>query len=288
MIFNHLNKENNKKVNLFIIGVNKAGTSWLHFLLEKHPDIYMSKLKEHYYFGREYPNQLEEYHSYFPFEKPYTYFGESTHLYNQSKEAAEQIKKYCPEAKLFAIVRDPIERLISQYYFQKQTGVISEKTTLEEILFDPTTPLIIESHYERSMPMYRELFDENQFKILSLEECNKDHDTSWQSIQEFLKLDTIPLPPAPDSKENATGGKLFRSLYRATIKPIKTNFPNLYGKLMQNEFVHWTKNQLLNILGTAKKDTLSTELIEKLKKEFAPTYAYLAELGYGKAYNRND
>ena len=280
--------ENNKKVNLFIIGVNKAGTSWLHFLLEKHPDIYMSKLKEHYYFGKEYPNKLDEYHSYFPFEKPYTYFGESTHLYNQSKEAAEQIKKYCPEAKLFAIVRDPIERLISQYYFQKQTGVISETTTLEEILSDPTTPLVIESHYERSMPMYRELFDENQFQILSLEMCKKNHDASWIGIQKFLQLEPIPLPPAPDSKENATGSKLFRSFYRATIKPIKENYPKLYRRLIQNEIVHWAKNQLLNILGTAKKDTLSAELLEKLKKEFEPTYTYLAELGYGEVYNRND
>ena len=101
---------------------------------------------------------------------------------------------------------------------------------------DPTTPLIIESHYERSMPIYRELFDESQFQILSLEACKKNHDTSWSFIQKFLQLKSIPLPPAPDSKENATGGKLFRLIYRTTIKPIKSYFPKLYGKLIQSAF----------------------------------------------------
>jgi len=272
------------KVNLFIIGINKAGTSWLNFLLEQHPGIYMSQLKEHYYFDNTYPAKLDEYHSYFPFEKDYWYYGESTHIYNQSKEAANQIKEYCPDAKLFAIVRDPIQRLLSQYYFQKQTGVLKENTTLEEVLADPNSPLIRESHYEKSLPVYQRIFGDEQFKVVSLEHAKDDLHGVWKELQTYLRLDPIPFPESQSKSENATGSKLFRLLYRLTIRPIKVNNPKLYGTLLQNKFMHKSKAILLNLLGTAKKEKLSEELEAKLKAEFVPTYAYLNTLDFGDTY----
>ena len=272
------------RVNLFIIGVNKAGTSWLNFLLEQHPDIYMSQLKEHYYFGNVYPEKLEDYHSYFPFEKGLCYYGESTHIYNQSEKAAKQIQEYSPEAKLFAIVRDPIQRLLSQYYFQKQTGVLKESTSIEDVLNNPDSPLIRESHYEKSLPVYQKLFGDEKFKIVSLEHSKDDLHGFWKELQVFLDLDPIPFPETQSKSENATGSKLFRTLYRLTIRPIKVNNPKLYDTLLQSKFMHRSKAILLNLLGTAKKEQLSKELEAKLKVEFVPTYEYLNTLGFGDTY----
>ena len=65
-------------VNLFVIGVNKAGTSWLYTLLQKHPDVFMSAQKELFYFGERYPEGRDEYHAHFPFDQSYRYFGEAT------------------------------------------------------------------------------------------------------------------------------------------------------------------------------------------------------------------
>ena len=273
------------KVNLFIIGVNKAGTSWLNFLLEQHPDIFMSQLKEHYYFGYTYPDKLEEYHSHFPFEKDYLYYGESTHIYNQSKEAANQIKEYSPDAKLLAIVRDPIQRLLSQYYFQKQTGVLKESTSLEEVLADRDSPLIRESHYETSLSVYREIYGDAQFKIVSLEHAKSNLPGFWQDVQSYLDLTPIPFPESQNKSENATGSPLFRSLYRMTIRPIKVHNPKLYSTLIQSKFMHQSKSMLLYLLGTARKEKIPEGLNQRLKQEFAPTYEYLAQLGFGESYS---
>ena len=45
--------------------------------------------------------------------------------------------------------------------------------------------------------------------------------------------------------------------------------------------MHKSKTMLLNLLGTAKKQKISYELEQQLKQEFAPTYEYLAKLGFG-------
>lgn len=274
----------NKKVNLFIIGVSKAGTSWLHFLLEQHPDIYMSKLKEHYFFGKEYPEQMDNYHGYFPFEKPYKYFGESSHNYNLKEDTAKQINEYCPNAKLLAIVRDPIQRLVSQYYFQKQTGVLKESDRLEDAINMANSPLLFESHYERNLPVYEKTFSKRQFKIVSLEAAKKDPALFWTDIQNFLELEPVDFPPSQNKSENATGGKLFRFIYRLTITPIKKFNPSAYKLMIQNSFMHKSKTVLLNLLGTAKKEKLSQESLTFLKKEFEPTYDYLCKIGYANIY----
>ena len=103
--------KNNNRVNLFIIGVNKAGSSWLYYLLNNHPQIFMSEVKEQYYFNKEYPDGLKDYHANFPFNEDYKYFGEATPTYYRSEQTAKNIKEYSPDAKILAIVRNPIKRL---------------------------------------------------------------------------------------------------------------------------------------------------------------------------------
>jgi hypothetical protein len=277
--------ESHQRVNLFIIGINKAGTSWLHYLLDQHPDIYMSTAKEHYFFGNETPGDQDDYHSYFPFEQSHTYYGEATPSYHTSAEIAREIREYCPKAKILAIVRDPIQRLHSQYYFHKQTGIIAEDVSITEAIFDVDKILLRDSHYEKTLPVYQDLFGANQVKILSLEKGKSDLNNLWKELLEFLELTPAPTPTTQSEPENPTGSKSFRWLYRRTILPVKMNHPRAYRSLLQMKFLYWTKNFLLKLLGTADKDVLPEETIERLKKEFAPTYKYLSSQGFGDIYN---
>jgi len=276
------------RVNLFIIGVNKAGSSWLHYLLDNHPDIYMSKVKEHNYFGKIYPNDMEKYHKYFPFNKPFTYFGESTTSYFVSEKIAQEIYEYCPNAKIIAIVRDPIKRLISHYNFRKQLGAISENATIEEAVLGMDPNLIAASHYEKTLPFYKQIFGSDQFKIVSLEEGRGQPHKFWGNLLQFLALEPHSLPENQNKPENPTGSKPFRLLYRLTIMPIKKQTPWLYRLLLQKKFMHWSKTILLKLLGTYQPTQLSPKLLEKFEMEFKPTYDYLNSLGFDHHYNQNE
>jgi len=268
----------NPKVNLFIIGVNKAGTSWLYHLLKEHPQINMSDRKELYYFGEDYPNAMDKYHLHFDLYNKYLYYGEATPTYYRNPEIAYQIKEYNPSAKLLVIVRDPIDRFLSQFYFQKQIGSIPEKITLEKFFEGDTRFLLSDSHYEKTIPAYRRLYDSNQLFMNSLEAAKSDPDAFWQKVTEFLKVEPVPLPIPRDRSENPTGSKWFRSIYRATIQPVKRRNYALYEAMLKKRALRWTKLVLLKLTGMAKKKKLSKEIKQKLIKEFESTYEYLKSL----------
>lgn len=270
------------RVNLFVIGVNKAGTSWLYYLLRRHPDVFMSEIKELYFFGPhgDGPDTLEAYHSHFPFDADYRYFGEATVLYYRDAQTAEQIYSYNPRAKVLAIVRDPIRRLLSQYRYRKQLGILDETTSLREALDGRDEMLLRDSHYEQTLPAFAEQFGPDQFTVVSLEEGKDTPEVLWETLLSFLDLPFAPCPDPDARPENPTGSAGYRRFYRYTVRPIKKALPGLYQWMLQSRLIRWTKLSLLHLLGTADTEVIPKELEIQLRSEFAPTYAYLQELGF--------
>jgi hypothetical protein len=271
------------RVNLFLIGVNKAGTSWLYHLLRQHPEIFMSEVKELYYFGTEEkgPVSQSDYHAYFPFEESYSYFGEATVMYYREAAVANALYQYNPDAQLLAIVRDPIERLRSQFLYQKQLGNLAENDRLGQVLDDGHMPrLLADSHYERTLPPFAEQFGSDQFTVVSLEEGKNNPSRTWRQLHNILDLADAPFPSADEGPENPTGGAAFRRVYRHLIPPIRHYLPTLYRWMLQSTVVRQTKLGLIRLLGTADKEPISDELRTRLQEEFSPTYQYLVELGF--------
>lgn len=271
-----------KRVNLFVIGVNKAGTSWLYYLLSKHPNIYMSDVKELYFFGtdRDGPEDLDSYHDYFSFDDAHRYVGEATVTYYREPDVAAQIKSYNPNAKLLAIVRDPVQRMRSHFQYHKQLGILDEKKPLAEVLDDRSLPYIANSHYEETLPHFADRFGPDQFKIVSLEEGRNDPAALWSDLLSFLELPSIPCPDPDAQPENPTGSATFRWIYRTAVQPIKDHAPALHEWMLQSTLVRQTKLGLIRLLGAAEKEPIPPHVQEKLQREFAPTYEYLQERGF--------
>jgi len=270
------------RVNLFVVGVNKAGTSWLYYLLSEHPDVFMSDVKELYFFGtdRDGPSTLEAYHRHFPFGEDYRYFGEATVTYYQDARVAAEIHEYNPQARVLAIVRDPVDRLLSQFRYQKQLGIIDEGMSLRAVLDERPTPFLRDSHYEETLPAFADQFGPDQFRVVSLEEGRADPEALWDELLSFLELRAVPCPNPDASPENPTGSAAFRRLYRATVQPVKDYLPGLYQWMLQSALVRTAKVGLLRLLGTAEKGPLPPAVRTELREEFAPTYAYLESLGF--------
>ncbi len=107
-----------RRPNLFIIGAPKCGTTSLRAWLAEHPQVYMSSRKEPNHFNtdcsfREAPDR-HEYENLFASAKPeHAAIGEATTRYLYSSEALVNILNYNSEARVVAMVRNPVEMVVS-------------------------------------------------------------------------------------------------------------------------------------------------------------------------------
>ena len=113
------------KLNLFVIGAQKSGTSALHYFLSCHPQICMSQEKELMLFNREVFSQgdLSAAESLFPAECSARYYGESTPYYMFERPVLRRIAAYNPEVRLIILLRNPVDRLVSQYAMNVRDGL---------------------------------------------------------------------------------------------------------------------------------------------------------------------
>jgi hypothetical protein len=101
----------------FVVGAPKCGTSALCSYLGKHPGIFMSPMKEPHYFYREGRTggfvQPEHYSNLFRKASPDQLCGEGSTFYMFSRFAIPDILNANPEAKLIAMVRNPLDMMMS-------------------------------------------------------------------------------------------------------------------------------------------------------------------------------
>ncbi len=117
--------KNQKKVSLFIVGAQKAGTSALHQYLVKHPNVLGGKQKEINFFNHheKFSRGVEWYHSQF---KSSTYFNlgkiyvDATPQYLSNIGIAKKIYEYNPKAKIVILLREPVSRAFSAWNMYKQ------------------------------------------------------------------------------------------------------------------------------------------------------------------------
>jgi hypothetical protein len=121
----------------FIVGAQRSGTTYLYQLLASHPEIEMAVpvRPEPKFFLRDdlFERGLDWYDATFFAGKPGALLrGEKTVSYMESDKAAQRISECYPEAQIVFVLRDPIERALSHYWFSVENGV--ENLPLERAL----------------------------------------------------------------------------------------------------------------------------------------------------------
>ena len=99
-----------------IIGVKKSGTGALIEFVRMHPDVAAPKTEEVHFFDMFYDKGIEYYYSKLPFVTPDQILMEKTPAYFHVEEVTQLIMDtFGPNVKFIIVVRDPIDRMISDY-----------------------------------------------------------------------------------------------------------------------------------------------------------------------------
>ncbi len=127
-----------------VAGVPKAGTTALHAALARHPDLFMSPVKEPKFFltdgpppvkgggpgdaltYREHIWRRDDYEALFSAAPPGTLRGESTPLYLYQPAAMARIAALIPAVRLIVVLRDPVERAHSNWTHLWSAGLEPE------------------------------------------------------------------------------------------------------------------------------------------------------------------
>lgn len=122
-----------RREHFIIAGAQRSGTSFLVRLLGLHPQIELAQplRPEPKYFLRSSPPSSAEYDQLFhSVDGRRNIRGEKSTSYLERPESAERIVSLLPEARLVFVLRDPVERALSNYRFSVDNGV--ETASMEE------------------------------------------------------------------------------------------------------------------------------------------------------------
>lgn len=190
---------NDFRIDFIGIGASKSGTTWVADVLKRHPNIYYPEArKELWYFNAVLPYDFKTpnpsydkpyswYHEFFKNSKAENVCGEITPSYLSMANVAKDIYEYNPNIKLFAILRNPIDRAFSQYLFSQQNGM-GTYDTFELAIEENPRKFIETSLYAQSLQRFYDVFPANQIKVLFFEDLKNDKEAFLKELFDFLEV----------------------------------------------------------------------------------------------------
>jgi len=189
--------------NFIIIGCQRCGTTSLYTYLAQHPQILTPIKKEMDFFSWHFDRGIDWYLAHFPPMPSGEQFltGEASPSYFDSREGPERLYSLFPEAKLIVLLRNPVDRAISQFY--RLTNLNWETRSLDRVIREEVERLnqnpeyiigeepgnyLARGRYIEFIKNWRAFFPQEQLLILKSEDFYSDAATTVKQVLEFLDL----------------------------------------------------------------------------------------------------
>ena len=228
--------------NFMIVGAQKAGTTSLYYYLNQHDDVFMPTPKElHFFDTRESitKNAFDRYLKKFKTRDSYLAKGEATPIYMFYPQSLEKIKAVLPQLKIIIIVRDPVRRAYSHYWYEVSRGW-ENKSFLEAINRDPDdSDLYLRHHsyversrYSGQLERAFEVFGRENVLVIKFEELVKSPVTVTNSVLTFINTSLKPLTSVESSPRNVASIPKYQWVLSATAKLNYRFGRNLVSRLL--------------------------------------------------------
>jgi hypothetical protein len=224
----------------FIIGAAKCGTTSLAEMLAIHPDIDVSNPKETNYFTNEGILQgYDWYEKLFDNNNDFKYRIDASVSYSagwggDSKNIAERIFRFSPNAKIIYLIRDPIERTRAAYWHAVRSGY--ENLSLWDSIQNKSIDHITASQYSDRIDDYLAYFPKENVFVASSHTLKTDTLSTVNEICDHLGLprfDNLELRQETNKTYQLSGiGKYLHRILpydfiKKAVKIIKRRLPNV-------------------------------------------------------------
>lgn len=208
------------KVNLFILGAQKCGTTALATFLNEHPDICLVEGKEaHVFDDPDYPYSgtfdekinfaTQKYASLLDTYGNERYICDATPITMLHSIFVTECYSYNPDGKFIIILRDPVERAISQYKMEflrnnehrsMLTAFLGEPFRLalfnKQPPWGPNSPFRVHNYlhrglYKKQLAHVKATVPAKQLLIINNGQLRNEHDATLRKIFNFLSISDI-------------------------------------------------------------------------------------------------
>ena len=268
----------------FIPGAAKSGTTSLHDLFDKHPEISMSKIKEPGYWKNKKFNdfskiEISNYKSLFT--NKYVLNGESSTAYMFHDSFIKNIKKnYKTFPKFIFILRNPIDRYQSHFNWIKGLGLekknidnsISEGCVFNFKEYEDYPKFYFEfGFYQMWIMRFVLNFGKQNIKLITLEDLINNKISILNSCYEFLGVNKIR--DVNEIRSNRTKKIMFPTIFHFLRRSIsqRMNYTKIFKYVIPSRIRFMIKKILKKIINNwisydLKTNIMSVHNREKLKQ----------------------
>tara|TARA_B110001450_G_C17636110_1_gene487247 strand:- start:812 stop:1720 length:909 start_codon:yes stop_codon:yes gene_type:complete len=277
--------------NLFIPGAAKSGTTTLHELLNLHPEISMSKVKEPVFWNnKKFEKYIEQ--DWLNYKKLFVekskICGESTTSYMYYNSFIENINKnYKKSPKFIFILRNPIDRYNSHFWWMKGLGLeknkiknvlnIESRINFEEYDYYPKNYFQF-GLYSKWIQRFIDNFGLENIKVITLEKLISNRLDTINSCFDFLGLKK--LESIPEKTSNKTTRIKYSFLYHFIRKSSigKMNYTK-FGKIfLSSKSIDRIKNKLKDIITNWKTEEFEYEPLQSEHRNHLKDAGYFSDV----------
>jgi hypothetical protein len=188
--------------NVYLIGAQKSGTTFLAALLAQSPDVCVTSPKEPHFFTLDYDKGFDFYATCFKTpdasvridaSTTYTFLRPRRDMDKADAPGLldpvpDRIHAVAPEAKFIYILRNPVQRAMSAYkHTQRKAPPPKGPVSLPQILAaDPM--LVLGGRYADQIDRYLEVFPADRFLFLDFAELTRDPQAVLSRTCDFLGI----------------------------------------------------------------------------------------------------
>lgn len=277
--------------NLFIPGAAKSGTTTLHELLNLHPEISMSKVKEPVFWNnKKFEKYIEQ--DWLNYKKLFVekskICGESTTSYMYYNSFIENINKnYKKSPKFIFILRNPIDRYNSHFWWMKGLGL--EKNKIKNVL-NLESRINFEEYdyypknyfqfglYSKWIQRFIDNFGLENIKVITLEKLISNRLDTINSCFDFLGLKK--LESIPEKTSNKTTRIKYSFLYHFIRKSSigKMNYTKIGKIFLSNKSIDRIKNKLKDIITNWKTEEFEYEPLQSEHRNHLKDAGYFSDV----------
>lgn len=183
--------------NFLIIGAPKAGTTALAAYLAVHPQVFVAPEKEVHYFDTQYGRGTDWYRGRFAGVRGEAAVGEASPTYMYNDVALERIAASLPGVKLIAVLRNPVDRAYSHYWWMH---ALFEQRSFEEVVRGGMAgtpgirPYVRAGRYLERLQRVRQICHGFPLHVTILEELRSAPEPTYAEVCRFLGVDDANVP----------------------------------------------------------------------------------------------